>query len=550
MVQKRQELNETLGGLQQKIMSALAKGSVTDAGEVLGTIAEEARSLDRMNFDMQLLLSQQLSGLLEGLESIVTRGKTCLRDVDATHQQVHVLQALTESELRQHTVQEHAGPGQEIMMHKQVQELEGDLKALQEELSASQMLRRECLEDVHGLQRREEELEAEIRERNVSQNRLTGSLSRLQDELWEARQDIQQHPCAVRVVMDIDYEDTVANSDTKAIMDMQLQEDISIALKIQRSQVEVLCYTRGLGTMAEVKISPAENISTPTALRFPARALAEELQRQVADEKSDIHFGPASKRIKEIEVHGPIESQTARALRSALLESDGVLARTQSDLVRVSDKLAESGEKHRAAIRIEEENKLDIIKDCDERLRAASADFQNQIVHAIAKGKEQTFKEQEALTQRHSSEHEAAMDQLRVESRAAIAELTTKNVELDRELRSIRDHFYSLEANSSSMKEAADYSKARCNNAEKDIENMRLACKKVDEVLIPELSSCLITLNNIESEMGFMHAHSIRTLTLISSDQKSSSSSSLQDAQRSKEVGSYPLALALPSAIR
>jgi len=67
---------------------------------------------------------------------------------------------------------------------------------------------------------------------------------------------------------------------------------------------------------------------------------------------------------------------------------------------------------------------------------------------------------------------------------------------------------------------------------------MRLTCRKVDEVLVPELSSCLITLNNIESEMSFMHAHSIRTLTLISSDQKSLSSSSLQDAQRSKEVGS------------
>ena len=109
------------------------------------------------------------------------------------------------------------------MLQKQVQELEGDLKALQEELSSAQILRRECLEDVHQLQQRVSELEDEIRERQGSQDRLKGALSRVEDGMVEAQGEISQQPYALRVVLGVDYEDTVANAETKAVMDLQLQ---------------------------------------------------------------------------------------------------------------------------------------------------------------------------------------------------------------------------------------------------------------------------------------------------------------------------------------
>ena len=541
LVQRRQEMHESLELLQEKAMDAVTKGLLTDVGEVLGRITDEARTLDRLNFDMQLLLSQQLSGLLEDMESMVARGKTCLLDVDATHQQVHVLQQLTESELRQQSIQEHVGSSHELMLQKQAQELEGDLKALQEELSASQMLRRECLEDVHGLQKREEELESELRERRISQDRLNGSLSRLRDDFWEAKQEIHKHPCAIRVVMDIDYEDTVANSETKEIMDLQLQEDLSIALKIPKAQVEVLCYTRGLGTMAEVKISPSMTAPTysnrdDAALPSPATELAQQLQRQIADDKSDIHFGPAGKRIKEIEIHGPIEAQTARALRSALLESDAVLARTQADLARVHDKLSEAGQKHRAAIKEEERMKQEIVQDCDERLRAASADFQEQLARALERGKDHSLKEQAVSTQRQASEHEAAMDRHRLESRKKIAELEARNHDLEREMKSIRENVFSLEASLSGAKAETDLVTERLRHVENKAAHVLLVCRRVDEVLLPELSSCLITLNNIESEMAFAHAHTVRAFALNSPGQEPSSQS-LRDVHRSKDVG-------------
>jgi len=539
LVKRRQDLNEELEELQQKAMQAIAKGAESQAGELLGRIAKEARTLDRMNFELQLQLSAQVSALVEGIETLVARVKTSVLDVDATHQQVHVLQLLTETELRQHSMQDSGPAGRET--HKQVQELEGDLKALQEELSASQMLRRECLEDVHELQQRVRELEDEIQERQISQDRLKGTLSRVEDELSEARLDIAQQPYALRAVMEIDFEDTVANAETKTIMDLQLQEDISIALRIPKAQVEVLCYTRGLGTMAEVKISTGmatQSHGNRHDSSSSGKALAEELQKQVADPKSEIHQGPAGKRIKEIEVHGPIAVQAARALRSALLEVDSDLHRTQMDLARFHDKLSEAHTKHRAAIKTEELMKQEIVKDCDARLQAASAGFREQLARALDTEKDQTLKEQASAFKQQAKDHEDAMQRNLLENNKQIAELSDKNHVLEHEIKAVRDNLYGLEVNSSSVRIEAERARDKLRLAEHTTSEMQHACTKVDEIIVPELNSCLMTLSNIESEMHFFHTHCMRARAVVPPANGSSSPSS-ENAHRSKDVSPW-----------
>jgi flagellar basal body rod protein FlgB len=184
----------------------------------------------------------------------------------------------------------------------------------------------------------------------------------------------------------------------------------------------------------------------------------------------------------------------------------------------------------------EELMKQEIVKDCDERLRAASADFQEQLARALERGKDLSLKEQAASTQRQASEHEAAMDRHRLESRKKIAELETRNQDLEREMKSIRENVFSLEASLSGAKAETDLVTERLRHVENKAAHVLLVCRRVDEVLLPELSSCLITLNNIESEMAFVHAHTVRAFALNSPGQKPSSQA-LKDVHRSKDVG-------------
>ena len=157
-VRQRQELNQALNALQSEALVAAKGGDFAVLADRLARIGEHVEQLDRLLLGVQLRLSAQVGALREGLEDTVTKGKAVVLDVDATHQQIHMLQALTEAELRDHLA---ANPQEldgappphtlpEAALHKQIHELEGDLKALQEELSATQMLRREALDQAES----------------------------------------------------------------------------------------------------------------------------------------------------------------------------------------------------------------------------------------------------------------------------------------------------------------------------------------------------------------------------------------------------------------
>jgi hypothetical protein len=541
IVKRRHELNENLEQLQKTVLQAFAQGAESQVADALTKIAKDARALDLLNFDLHLHLSNQVSALLEGVETLVSRSKASVLAMDATHQQVHVLQSLTESELRQQRLQDPAASGnldREAMLQKQVQELEGDLKALQEELSAAEILRRGCLDDVHQLKLSVAELEDERKERQSSQDRLTGALSRIEDELAEAQGEISQQPYAVRVVLGVDYEETVANAEMKALMDLQLQEDISIALRIAKSQVEILCYSRGLGTMAELRISPT--MSTPSHTRTSetatsGRALAEELQRQAADPKCQIHNGAAGQHIKEVEVHGPIAVQAARALRSALLEMEGDLTRARLEVARVNNKMTEASARHRAVIKEEELMKQEILKDCDNRLQAASTDFREQLARAVELEREQIQNDHELASKKQKAEHAEAIERQRLESQKKIISLESKTKELELELKAERDTQYGIQMTTSSAMLELERTKEKLRHAERTTSQIQQACRKVDEILVPELNSSLMTISNIENEMGFFHSHVMRAAAFASSNNGTSRLLS-QDTLRSKEV--------------
>lgn len=536
MVKQRQMLNKSLKELQENLVLAFSKGAESEVAETLGQLTKQARLLDRMSFEFQMQLSAQLSAMVEGVEELVSRAKTSVLCIDGTHQQVHLLQALTESELRQQLMQDsgHNAEREEMKMNRQLQELEGDLKAVIEELNSTQMLKSDCVEDLRGLKRKVQELEDEIIERQKSQDLLMSTLSRTEDELSEERVEMAQLPYALRAEMDVDFEDTVANAQAKAIMDAQLQNDISIALRIPKSQVEVLCYTRGHGTMAEVKISPATSIPSGVdkndiaAHGKSGRALAEELQRQILDADSEIHYGLVGKRIKKIELHGPIAVPAARALRSALLEAYGDLARAEKDMLHAQEKFSVTSEKHRAAIKEEELIKQEIVSDCNARMKAASEGFRKQLDFQ----KEQVAKEQATVFKGLNRSLQDALDQHKLESRKKITELQATNHDLENELKTVREVLNAVEVKNSTLKIDVERAIDRLNHSERNFTQMKQACRKVDDILMPELSSCLMTLNNIESEMGFFHTRIMRALESSHSSQEFKST----EALRSKDV--------------
>ena len=536
MVKQRQVLNKSLKELQENLMLAFSKGAESEVAETLGQLTKQARLLDRMSFELQMQLSAQLSSMVEGVEELVTRAKTSVLCIDGTHQQVHLLQALTESELRQQLMQDsgHNAEQEEMKMNRQLQELEGDLKAVIEELNSTQMLKSDCVEDLRGLKRKVQELEDEIIERQKSQDRLMSTLSRTEDELSEERVEMAQLPYALRAEMDVDFEDTVPNAQAKAIMDAQLQNDISIALRIPKSQVEVLCYTRGHATMAEVKISPATSIPSGVdkndiaAHGKSGRALAEELQRQIVDADSEIHYGLVGKRIKKIELHGPIAVPAARALRSALLEAYGDLARAEKDMLHAQEKFSVTSEKHRAAIKEEELIKQEIVSDCNARMKAASEGFRKQLDFQ----KEQIAKEQATVFKGLNRSLQDALDQHKLESRKKITELQATNHDLENELKTVREVLNAVEVKNLTLKIDVERAIDRLNHSERNFTQMKQACRKVDDILMPELSSCLMTLNNIESEMGFFHTRIMRALESTHSSQEFKST----EALRSKDV--------------
>jgi chromosome segregation ATPase len=536
MVKQRQMLNKSLKELQENLMLAFSKGAESEVAETLGQLTKQARLLDRMSFELQMQLSAQLSAMVAGVEELVSRAKTSVLCIDGTHQQVHLLQALTESELRQQLMQDsgHNAEREEMKMNRQLQELEGDLKAVIEELNSTQMLKSDCVEDLRGLKRKVQELEDEIIERQKSQDLLMSTLSRTEDELSEERVEMTQLPYALRAEMDVDFEDTVANAQAKAIMDAQLQNDISIALRIPKSQVEVLCYTRGHGTMAEVKISPATSIPSGVdkndiaAHGKSGRALAEELQRQILDADSEIHYGLVGKRIKKIELHGPIAVPAARALRSALLEAYGDLARAEKDMLHAQEKFSVTSEKHRAAIKEEELIKQEIVSDCNARMKAASEGFRKQLDFQ----KEQVAKEQATVFKGLNRSLQDALDQHKLESRKKITELQATNHDLENELKTVREVLNAVEVKNSTLKIDVERAIDRLNHSERNFTQMKQACRKVDDILMPELSSCLMTLNNIESEMGFFHTRIMRALESSHSSQEFKST----EALRSKDV--------------
>jgi hypothetical protein len=122
-----------------------------------------------------------------------------------------------------------------IHAHKQnqIQELEGDLKALQEELSSTQMLRREALEECERLRAKSASTEQRLEVVMAGQKSLRDTVAALEDKLAEAMTELQDYPFCVSLTMDANYDTHVRESVSRASFENQLREvPIDVLLRV------------------------------------------------------------------------------------------------------------------------------------------------------------------------------------------------------------------------------------------------------------------------------------------------------------------------------
>ena len=518
LMEQRQNLEDRVHYLHQTATQSSGNGS--PAAAIITKISDDFALLDRSHCQLHLQLCAQISALLDGLNSLAVRAKTCLLHLDGTHQQVHILKSLSEAELissLNSTVSDQ--PRREAVFQKQIQDLNNDLHLMKQELGAAHLQRREDLESLEQIKLQVQKLEDEIAEREISQDLLKGALSRLDNELTQAQAELAQIPFSLRAILDVEYEETVACSETRAFIDQQLQEDVSTALGIDKHRVEVLCYTRGLGTMAELTISAAPGIIDDNLVS--CKSLAEQLQMQISDAKSEIRVGPAGKKIQEIEIHGPIAAQTLRAVRSAILELSSDLERTRQEVESGLCERDEAAAKYRAAIKREMQSKQEVVDDCESRLRAMTEDCQAQLSITREQQTGPALDEREAELRKLLAELEAAASRKERESNEKIAELEHERNAVEDELKSCLDRLYALEEKSVHASDSVRQAEEKVRLAEQGSSKHEQVCQQVDKLLVPVLKSCLTTANNIESEFKFFLAQSQQALAASHSDQDS-----------------------------
>jgi hypothetical protein len=99
-VKNRQELDDDMRRLQGDANQAALSGDRAVLADRLSQIADGVLRAERMQFKTVQQLCGQIVVLRKGLDEAIARGRASILDVDATHQHVHILQSLTESELR------------------------------------------------------------------------------------------------------------------------------------------------------------------------------------------------------------------------------------------------------------------------------------------------------------------------------------------------------------------------------------------------------------------------------------------------------------------
>ncbi len=87
------------------------------------------------------------------------------------------------------------------------------------------------------------------------QKSMRTTISRLEDQIAETLSESLEYAYCVGLSIDCDYDENVRDSSRRVAMESQLRDELCIALRVPKTAISVLCYCRGAGITAEVKLS-------------------------------------------------------------------------------------------------------------------------------------------------------------------------------------------------------------------------------------------------------------------------------------------------------
>eukprot|EP00960_Hanusia_phi_P029293 747870-Hanusia_phi.AAC.9 len=532
LVINRQTLNQSLTDVQEMLISLFSESDKVEAIQALEKLSGAVREMDRLNFEVEMQQANFISRCRESHEQLLLFAKKCLLHLDATHQKIHDFQFELEQQMQSaclSLLSSSSASHLEQVDKERVHRLQSLSRSLQDEVSKYQIQMMELEQDLELARDKVNRQDSEMRLLQSAQDSLKARISQLQSRLHDKENEASMLPCAVRLDLEVNYLDMIADQEAKAVFTSQLIDDLCYDLNVSRSCFEIICFYRSAGAYALLKIS-GESSFSPNLSSLSGLELAQALAKNVDSYGSRIRSGSAGKFIREVEVHGPVAELTARAFRACLLDLDSDLSRAAEDAENHKGRMAELQAAHRAQLKQEEKIREEIVADCEKRVRAAAVSYQEQLAKALEREKEGW--EKKSLVAASSLQAQREKERTEVEGQQAEAERQIKSFK--KEVAELRSHKAELESKVTTLQQSLEQEKDRVEQEREALEKLRTGCRKVDEILLPEFSSCLLTLNNISSEISFFHSHCIRAVSL--SGLHEAGAKQISDAQKSKDM--------------
>ena len=326
-VREQQAQEEELKQLEEQAQQAMALGEWPVVEDRVRRLAEARRITQQMHLEALCRVGEWAQALKQSLQHTIIKGRQAVLSVDACHQRVHVLQEAVEKELREDLGRGAAdtGVGPVDELHLTIQQLERAAKLQQQEVKGLQAL----LQDAEEREAREVEArkkaEAQARAVREVENEMQKKMAVLEAQSGDVLEELGQFPAVVALRLGGLKFAKGREREALTAVEQQLQAEVSVALQVPSSSVQILCSYGEEEVVALLKLSSAEPSHSAAAQRWPGRSgrvLAEEMMAQVEDGGSVLRNSGLGKAVKGAQMHGPISELTARSMKHALAARD------------------------------------------------------------------------------------------------------------------------------------------------------------------------------------------------------------------------------------
>lgn len=530
VVSTRRQLCEDLAEFSAQAVQAAQTHQLEVLGDRLHQILASMKALEQLDVNVQYRLSMQVAELTKGFHNAIKSAFQGIQQVDHAHQQAHSLQDHTEEDLRAKLAQRNAEDqtGEEAALsstaelHAEIQAIGRDFRQVQNELRARNMQVAEAKRDAERL--REALILAE--EKAVmfeeGQKSMRGTVMAMEEELADAVAQVVEFPFAIAVGLNLLWDTKMLDDTARSALDSQLREDVALALQIPKNAVSAICYHRDDGQVIVVlklcNVMPSGS-TMHSGLRT-SKSLAAEFAQQIADLDSLLRSTPIGSLMKECVLHGPVSEMTAKAINMARLDAERDAGWRYDEVLRLQDQIRRAEDRAKQATETH-------LKET-EALRLEKLDLVQKSSQETKEGAERSAH----LAQQHlERQYQVHMTELKRKQKAEIEDWERAVKTKEYEISVLKEQLAADEIRNSSSQSDKEKGYEIARSAQDAYHKLQVASAQMRDLIEPEIKACINTLENVESEMAFFHAHQMRVLQIA----MSMSGASLEDTMLSKD---------------